>query len=127
MTTEDLKKKVLEEFDEAFGVYWGRQGGTTYRVFPDTGERPVVLSQEAVRAFLSQALSQIESATEERTRGETRKDTQRVLNRLEDKVRELKRRSDSSTYLYGQGESNAYKEVLSLLTPPPANESSEKP
>jgi len=48
-------------------------------------------------------------------------DTQRVLNRIEYKVLELKRRSDSSTYLYGQGESHAYGEVLKLLTPTPTN------
>ena len=37
--------------------------------------------------------------------------------RLEDEIRQLKRRSDSSTYLYGQGESHAYEEVLKLLSP----------
>ncbi len=43
------------------------------------------------------------------------KEENRKLLRLEDKIRELKRVSDSGTYLYGQGESHAYKNVLNLI------------
>lgn len=36
---------------------------------------------------------------------------------LRKQIEKLKKRSDSSTYLYGQGQSNAYEEVLDLLNP----------
>lgn len=37
------------------------------------------------------------------------------IEQLEDEIRKLKRKSDSDTYLYGQGQSLAYGKVLELL------------
>ncbi len=43
------------------------------------------------------------------------KEENRKLLRIEDRVRELKRVSDSDTYLYGQGQSHAYENVINLI------------
>lgn len=53
-----MKNNWKEEFRQAFGIYWSKQGDNAYIADPINNTRPIILSQEAVEAYIESLLAE---------------------------------------------------------------------